>query len=205
MVGYSLTYIIQGSAYDLFKLLGELAADGNHPLTVAPGSKLIHKFLYPVDAFEENDGDILAVNGIQPPGTTLFCRKEPLKQESVAGEAAGGQRDKGRGSAGYGADGVSLFVRFPGSKKSGIGDARSSGVTDERNALSGIQPLHQHGNLAMLVVLVERDHRGLDAVMVQEAGGCARVFAGNRICRHQDVNRALRKIGQVADGCCDKI
>jgi len=205
MAGYSLTYIIQRPAYDLLKLFGELAADGNHPLPVAPGSKLIHKFLYAVNTLEENDGHIMIGNGIQSSGPALFCRQESLEQEPVAGEAAGGQRDKGRGGAGYGTDGVTFFVRFPCGQETGVGDAGGTGVTDERNALSAVQPLHQHGNLAMLVVLVERDHRGLDGVMVQKAGGCARVFAGNRICRHQDVNRTLRKIGQVADGCSDKV
>ena len=82
----------------------------------------------------------------------------------------------------------------------GVGHPRQPGITHQRHLRSLLHLQHQLGRAHHLVVLMVALFPLVDAVMVEELGGPARVFAGDQVNFFQHPQRPQGDVFQIADG-----
>ena len=86
----------------------------------------------------------------------------------------------------------------------GIRNAGHSCIGDDGDVFAVAHALEELGNAADLVVLVERDERFLDAVVLEQWRGMAGVLAGDAVGLEQGLQGAQGDVIPMADGRRDE-
>ena len=87
--------------------------------------------------------------------------------------------------------------------EAGIADDRHAGVGDERDRFAARDPVGESARLLLLGVIVEAIGGTFDAEVREELARVARVFAEDEVRRLQRLDRARRKIAEVAERRAD--
>jgi hypothetical protein len=132
-------------------------------------------------------------------------RQEAVEDEAVGGHARGGERrDHGRGARDR-HHGHSRFARRLHQQKAWVGDARRSGVGDQRDGLAVAQGPQQRLALGQLVMLEVGGHRHVDAEVGEERARAPRVLAGDQVHLLEHAQRAQGHVLEVTDGRGDHV
>ncbi|MCF8152114.1 MAG: YraN family protein [Burkholderiaceae bacterium] len=149
------------------------------------------------------------IDGRERPNRRLasadFCRQEADKQKTRIGEPRRRQRRDGRTRPRQRDHPETCGAHRGHGACPGIGDTRRAGVRHQRHAAAFAQQAHQLGRRLVLVVLVQRQGRHLDAVVIEQLPGVAGVFAGDQIDTAQGFQRAQADVAQVSDRRGDDI
>jgi len=194
------------AAPDLLVDLGELARDGDGPVTAhrqevaqcggQPGRRL------------QDDGGALLGGECGEPGAPrrALARQEPLHAEPRRRQAAGdeGGEDRRRPrhhhdlEAPVGGGGHQALAR--------VRDPRQTGIGHDSHQAPGRQPLEHLGDAGDLVVLVDRHEPGptTDADGREERAGATGVLAADDVCFGERGPGPGREVPQVANGRPDE-
>jgi hypothetical protein len=187
---------------ELLELLGQLAPQRDPAL--AELDQVLGQGLDSVRRFEQHAG----VRLLGQPAQRLRARRALGRQET--GELEGGiglgRRQSGHAQQRRHAAGARQRDRAqpgglhrraePGAR---VADARRAGVADIGDAFAALQPLDHADRGLGLVVLMQREQGPVQPVGLQQAGGVAGVLAGDRVDQPEQVQRAQRDVGQIAD------
>ena len=140
-----------------------------------------------------------------PPARCGLLRQETVEQEMRRREAGGGQCAYGCIGAGDGNHWITSFPHRSHRDRAGIGNRGRAGIADERHGFSLRQQAQDFPRGVALIVLVQRDKRRGDPVVLQEPHGNPRILGGNGGYALEHVKRAQRDIGKVSNRCGDYI
>ncbi len=190
----------RGAAAELFELLGQFAGDAD----VAFGVESCEGFEGPEEAvwrFEEDGGFLGIECGLKFAfALTAFDGEKASVTEGAFDETGAG--DGGDDAGGAGQDGVGDLFLDGGFEEAhaGIRDSRHTGVGDYGDGGAVPELLDELCGSHGLVVLVIRDERFIDAVVLEEDPGVARVLCCDEIDGAEGIERAQGDIGEVTDG-----
>ena len=196
-----------GAGEGFLEFLGEFAGDEQVAFRAELFFHFVEQFQDAVGGFVENNrgGEVGEFPEPPAPGGGFVVEKA-FEEESAAfdgaaegdggGEGAGAG-DDGDGKAG-GADGF-------GGAGAGVGDAGHARIGDEGEGFAGAEAGEDFVFAGALVEFVAGDHRGADAVAVEQEAGVAGVFGEDMGGGAQDAQGAQGDVFEIADGRADEI
>jgi hypothetical protein len=190
---------------DLLEAFGEFAGDQQVPLAAEAGQQVGDAFLDAMGGLVEHQGAGQGTQIVQG----LATGGSPGRQE--AEEQPGSLQSGNRHGGGHGAGaGDRHDGHLPGAggadqPRPGVGNSRSAGIGDVGHAFSGPHVRHDAGGGGGLVVLVQGDQAGMDAMGGKQGLAGAGIFRRDQVDRFEDVQGMRAQVAQVADGGGDDV
>nr|WP_236953230.1 hypothetical protein [Immundisolibacter cernigliae] len=128
-------------------------------------------------------------------------RQKAFEGEAHRRQAAGTERRHGGAGSGQRHHTDARRMRRGHQTLAGVADGRRAGIADQSHVFALSQTLDQAAGLRRLVVLVQRQQRRADAVMIQQRPAVAGVLGSNDRHRRQGLRRARAQIGQISERC----
>ena len=138
----------------LFVKFGNLTADTDATVSAISISKLLKGFLQTVGRLVEHHCTMLFAKVLKPCLPAFLLRQEALEHKTVTRKSTGHQGRNTSGSTWQTLYLYTLADSLANQEETGIADARSAGIADKGDILSGKQTLDNTGRSAMLIELM---------------------------------------------------